>query len=125
MTLTRLIMRCTWLAMRERQGDSDENDGYIDSRRSPKLFGIRSDLRNHPTVETVGFPGLRLVKDLGYDHLADELWGAVGVFDAVQDAAEEDGAFTSPEADEETGQFHDDLFNDVLKKILDADKKEA
>ena len=78
-----------------------------------------------PTVETVGFPGLRLVKDLGYDHLADELWGAVGVFDAVQDAAEEDGAFTSPEADEETGQFHDDLFNDVLKKILDADKKEA
>ena len=65
------------------------------------------------------------VKDLGYDHLADELWGSVGVFDAVQDAAEEDGAFTSPEADEETGQFHDDLFNDVLKKILDADKKEA
>ena len=65
------------------------------------------------------------VKGLGYDHLADELWGAVGVFDAVQDAAEEDGAFTSPEADEETGQFHDDLFNDVLKKILDADKKEA
>lgn len=65
------------------------------------------------------------VKDLGYDHLADELWGAVGVFDAVQDAAEEDGAFTSPEADEKTGQFHDDLFNDVLKKILDADKKEV
>lgn len=69
--------------------------------------------------------GIFKVKDLGYDHLADELWGAVGVFDAVQDAAEEDGAFTSPEADEETGQFHDDLFNDVLKKILDADKKEV
>lgn len=32
MTLTRLIMRCIWLAMRERQGDSHENDGYIDSR---------------------------------------------------------------------------------------------
>ena len=32
--------------MRERQGDSHENDGYIDSRRSPKLFGVRSDLRN-------------------------------------------------------------------------------
>lgn len=46
MTLTRLIMRCIWLAMRERQGDSHENDGYIDSRRSPKLFGVRSDLRN-------------------------------------------------------------------------------
>ena len=71
-----------------------------------------------------GYGGVFLVVT-GYDHLADELWGAVGVFDAVQDAAEEDGAFTSPEADEETGQFHDDLFNDVLKKILDADKKEV
>lgn len=65
------------------------------------------------------------VKDLGYDHLADELWGAVGVFDAVQDSAEGDGVFTAPEADEETGLFLDDLFNDVLKKILDADKKEV
>ena len=46
MTLTRLIMRCIWLAMRERQSGSHENDGYIDSRRSPKLFGVRSDLRN-------------------------------------------------------------------------------
>ena len=63
------------------------------------------------------------VKDLGYDLLADELWGAVGVFDAVQDAAEEDGAFAAPEADEETGRFLDDTYNDVLEKILNADKK--
>lgn len=63
------------------------------------------------------------VKDLGYDHLADELWGAVGVFDAVQDSAEGDGVFTAPEADEETGLFLDDFYNDVLEKILNADKK--
>lgn len=63
------------------------------------------------------------VKNLGYDLLADELWGAIGVFDAVQDAAEEDGAFAAPEADEETGRFLDDTYNDVLEKILNADKK--
>lgn len=63
------------------------------------------------------------VKDLGYDHLADELWDAVGVFDAVQDSAEGDGVFTTPEADEETGLFLDNFYNDVLKKILDTDKK--
>lgn len=63
------------------------------------------------------------VKDLGYDHLADELWGAIGVFDAVQDSAEGDGVFTAPEADEETGLFLDDFYNDVLEKILNADKK--
>lgn len=63
------------------------------------------------------------VKDLGYDLLADELWGAIGVFDAVQDSAEGDGVFTAPEADEETGLFLDDFYNDVLEKILNADKK--
>lgn len=63
------------------------------------------------------------VKDLGYDHLADELWGAIGVFDAIQDSAEGDGVFTAPEADEETGLFLDDFYNDVLEKILNADKK--
>ena len=63
------------------------------------------------------------VKDLGYDHLADELWGAIGVFDAVQDSAEGDGVFTAPEADEKTGLFLDDFYNDVLEKILNADKK--
>lgn len=63
------------------------------------------------------------VKDLGYDLLADELRGAIGVFDAVQDSAEGDGAFTAPEADEETGLFLDDFYNDVLEKILNADKK--
>ena len=63
------------------------------------------------------------VKDLGYDHLADELWGTIGVFDAVQDSAEGDGVFTAPEADEETGLFLDDFYNDVLEKILNADKK--
>lgn len=68
---------------------------------------------------------LEKVKGLGYDHLADELWGAVGVFDAVQDSAEGDGAFTAPEADEETGLFLDNFYNDVLEKVLDADKKEG
>lgn len=63
------------------------------------------------------------VKDLGYDLLADELWGAIGVFDAVQNSAEGDGVFTAPEADEETGLFLDDFYNDVLEKILSADKK--
>ena len=61
------------------------------------------------------------VKDLGYDHLADELWGAIGVFDAVQDSAEGDGVFTAPEADEKNGLFLDDFYNDVLEKILNAD----
>lgn len=37
MTLTRLIMRCIWLAMRERQGDSHENDGYIDEEAQSYL----------------------------------------------------------------------------------------
>lgn len=63
------------------------------------------------------------VKDLGYDLLADELWGAIGVFDAIQNSAEGDGVFTAPEADEETGLFLDDFYNDVLEKILNADKK--
>lgn len=63
------------------------------------------------------------VKDLGYDLLADELRGTIGVFDAVQDSAEGDGVFTAPEADEETGLFFDDFYNDVLEKILNADKK--
>lgn len=58
------------------------------------------------------------VKDLGY-----ELRDAIGVFDAVQDSAEGDGAFTAPEADEEAGLFLDDFYNDVLEKILNADKK--
>lgn len=31
--------------------------------------------------------------------------------------------FTAPEADEETGLFLDDFYNDVLEKILNADKK--
>ena len=29
----------------------------------------------------------------------------------------------NPEADEETGLFLDDFYNDVLEKILNADKK--
>lgn len=45
------------------------------------------------------------------------------IFDAVQDAAEEDGSFTPPVADEDTGRFADEDYNDVLKKILDADAK--
>lgn len=95
--------------MRERQGDSHENDGYIDSRRSPKLFGVRSDLRNDGrSLLEFRTPSQTIQQDVYRSR-----------------TAEEDGAFTSPEADEETGQFHDDLFNDVLKKILDADKKEA
>ena len=69
-----------------------------------------------------GYGGVFLVVN-GYDHLADELWGAIGVFDAVQDSAEGDGVFTAPEADEETGLFLDDFYNDVLEKILNADKK--
>ena len=38
-------------------------------------------------------------------------------------AAEEDGSFTPPVADEDTGRFADEDYNDVLKKILDADAK--
>lgn len=56
-------------------------------------------------------------------HLAYQLDGVLGVFDAVQDAAEEDGSFTPPVADESTGRFADETYNDVLKKILDADAK--
>lgn len=41
----------------------------------------------------------------------------------MQDAAEEDGSFTPPVADEDTGRFADEDYNDVLKKILDADAK--
>ena len=59
----------------------------------------------------------------GYHHLAYQLDGVLGVFDAVQDAAEEDGSFTPPVADEDTGRFADEDYNDVLKKILDADAK--
>ena len=63
------------------------------------------------------------VKDLGYDLLADELRGAIGVFDAVQDSAEGDGVFTAPEADEDPGRVRADPNIVFLEKILNADKK--
>ena len=59
----------------------------------------------------------------GYHHLAYQLDGILGVFDAVQDAAEEDGSFTPPVADEATGRFTNEDYNDVLKKLLDVDAK--
>lgn len=62
-------------------------------------------------------------KDAGYKKLSEKLDGIIGVFDAVQDTAEEDGMFTMPEQDPDTGRFSDERYNDVLEKVLAADKK--
>lgn len=61
--------------------------------------------------------------EAGYKNLGEELTGVIGVFDAVQEAAEEEGAFEVPKHDSDTCRFADDRYNDVLKKILEADKK--
>lgn len=62
------------------------------------------------------------IEKAGYKNLSKELDGVIGVFDAVQDAAEEEDAFSMPEQDPDTGRFADDRYNDVLEKILEADK---
>lgn len=109
--------------------------GYMygaDSNFDWGIFKVKSQKSNTAAKPYIGldmnefFRQKMLLIDLsakGYDLLADELRGAIGVFDAVQDSAEGDGVFTAPEADEETGLFLDDFYNDVLEKILNADKK--
>lgn len=62
-------------------------------------------------------------REAGYKNLGGELDGVIGVFDAVQDAAEEKGVFKVPEHDSDICRFADDRYNDVLKKILEADGK--
>lgn len=62
-------------------------------------------------------------KKAGYPHLSEELDGVLGVFDAVQDAAEADGAFMLPDLDMSTGNFFDDQYNNVLDRILEADRE--
>lgn len=62
-------------------------------------------------------------EEAGYKKLSKELDGIIGVFDAVQDTAEEEGMFSMPEQDPDTGRFADVRYNDVLEKVLAADKK--
>lgn len=59
----------------------------------------------------------------GYKKLADALEGIVNsVFDPIQNEAEENSCFTLPKADEDSGRFSDDKYNDVLAKILAEEK---
>ena len=65
------------------------------------------------------------VYDRGYKNLCDELYGILGIFDVIQDTAEEAGLFEMPAIEEnDENRFDDDYYNNVLKKVLTEDKKD-
>ena len=54
----------------------------------------------------------------GCKNLCDELYGIVGIFDAIQDKAEEAGLDKNDE-----NRFDDDYYNNVFQKVIAEDKK--
>ncbi|MFJ6975963.1 MAG: hypothetical protein ACIRZ1_09540 [Ligilactobacillus ruminis] len=60
----------------------------------------------------------------GCKNLCDELYGIVGIFDAIQDKAEEAGLFEMPALDKnDENRFDDDYYNNVFQKVIAEDKK--
>lgn len=60
----------------------------------------------------------------GYKNLCNELYGIVGIFDAIQDKAEEAGIFEMPALDKnDENRFDDDYYNNVFQKVIAEDKK--
>lgn len=60
----------------------------------------------------------------GYKNLCNELYGIVGIFDAIQDKAEEAGVFEMPALDKnDENRFDDDYYNNVFQKVIAEDKK--
>lgn len=60
----------------------------------------------------------------GCKNLCDELYGIVGIFDAIQDKAEEAGLFEMPALDKnDENRFDDDYYNNVFQKVIAKDKK--
>lgn len=60
----------------------------------------------------------------GCKNLCDELYGLVGIFDAIQDKAEEAGLFEMPVLDNnDENRFDNDYYNNVFQKVIAEDKK--